>query len=188
VYFLSFYSIIGLFNTYRQFLALAIVGWAGLLYGVRATVAVAVLFHWVSVTSLLIEKIKIKEGVVVIVTGLIFYFYLDPMMLLSDRASVPSGNITVLIYCAMLIFLLINIFKDLREPRFLLLAVLLFLMQMWVDSSYVERIYLGLFQLMMPLAIKVRLHKRIYMMIFYLFSLMIPFVHPSMLMLMGFSV
>jgi hypothetical protein len=184
IYFLSFYSILGLFNTYRQFLAMAILGWAGILYGARVSILVSVFFHWASLLSLALEKIKMKEGVAIILMGL--FILSRGNVLFEDRASVLSGSIAVPIYCAILFLVFMSIFNDLKEPRFMFLGVALIFMQAYVESSYMERICLGLFQLIMPLAIKARLHNRIYMKIFYLFSIVMSFIHPSSLALMGF--
>ena len=190
IYFLSFYSILGMFNTYRQFIAMALVGWLSVVVNVRKIIFFAMTFHWISVVALFFTRITRTE----LVVGSIFLLAsllmlnnhgLEVSELMNDRAAVDSGRYVAFPYTILILYMLRNFYIWTKNKMLLLGAVLLLLYFLLGSISQYERVLLSLFQLVIPYAIANDLHKRKFVKIFCFFSLGINIIHPAIHSLTG---
>lgn len=190
IYFLSFYSILGMFNTYRQFVALAIVGWLSVLVDVRKIVLFAMTFHWISALALFFIKITRLDVIVGLMLLMASLFLLDNSgfdihELMSDRAAVDSGRFFVVPYTFLVLYLAQS-FYGYTKSKLLLIGVVMLLASFVIGSvSQYERVLLALFQLVIPYAIANNLHGQRFFSIFCVVSLGMNLFHPTIHALIG---
>lgn len=190
IYFLSFYCVLGMFNTYRQFVALALVGWLSVLVDVRKIVLFALPIHWISALALFLIKVTRIDIVVSSVLLLVSLLMLndsgfDIYELMNDRAAVDSGRFFVVPYTILILYLVKNFYRYTKNKS-LLFGVVVLLASFAIGSvSQYERVLLALFQLVIPYAIANDLHRHRFISIFCVASLGMNLLHPTIHSLIG---
>lgn len=183
IYFISFYSLLGLFNTYRQFIALTLVGWGGLIFNKKLIIIPAITFHWASAIAV-IFRLNIWIIIVLLCAGAFFVPSFDHR-LFADRASVESGRILAYGY-----FIVVSIYfyyATLKTKKLTYVVIWLALSSSFyfLSSSQIERILLSILQLSIPLSILEGFHNRLLMKFYFLFSVLFSFFHPAILKIFG---
>lgn len=185
VYFFSFYSFLGMFNTYRQFIALTLVGWCGLIFNVRLIIIPSMSFHWVSAVALLLKLNIWKLLLIILLFAFVFsapFFYHE---LFVDRATVESGSVLVYVYFIMISFYFYYATLSTKKLAYAVIWLILVSSLFFLNSSQVERIFLAMFQLSIPLSITEGFCNRLFMKIYFSFTVLLGFFHPSVLKILG---